>query len=110
MQKFLPLNIFVFFTKPFVLHIIAKSLDGIFRCLAIGDGVEYQCHEQSGHHVEDGVLFDEYGCQDDAAHQGEGTVFDQLVVAKVFASGQCNMRTSGIEHVDTREQVCRRIC
>ena len=35
--------------------------DGIFRCLAIGDRIEYQCHEQSSHHIKDRVLFDKYG-------------------------------------------------
>ena len=44
--------------------------------------------------------------QNNAAHECEGTVFDQLVVAEIFASGQRDMCTDGIEHVDAWEQVC----
>ena len=84
-------------------------LDRVFRCLAVSNGIEHQCHEQCGHHIKYGMLLDKYRCQNDAAHQCEGAVFHELVVTQVFASCQCDVGTDRIEYVDARKQICRSI-
>ena len=78
---YLPLYIVIFSSKPFGLSVGAYLFERIFGRFAVGDGIEHQCHEHCRHHVEDGVLFDKYGCENDAAHQGKGSKLQSCFVA-----------------------------
>ena len=97
----LPLHILIFSAETSGLSVGAYPLDRVLRCLAVGHGIEHQGHEQRGHHVKDGVLLNEYGSENDTAHQ-----LPALFVPEVFAAGEGDVCADGVEYVDAGEQVC----
>ena len=65
-----------------LLFLVAELSDCDQQVVTIYQGVHRSRHNESGEHIEDGVLFDEHGRHDDRRSQNQGSDADALFFSK----------------------------
>ena len=80
------------------------------RVRVVYNGVQEDGEYGSCHNIENGMLFQEHGGQDDQHHQNSGAIADCLMFLKIFTVPDRCIDADGIVNMDAREQICRGIC
>ena len=91
----------------FCFSLVAELSDCDQQVVTIYQGVHHSRHNESSEHIEDGVLFDEHGRQDDRRSQNQGSDADALFLLEAFAADDREMCTQGIIYMNAGPQVGR---
>lgn len=92
------------FPFPLAVHIVIKIDEYIGM---IYDTVHHSRHDKSGGHVEDGMLFDKHGRQDDRHTQNQGAGADTLILFQPCALHYRKMASQRVIHMDAGPEVRR---
>ena len=79
-----PLHFCYLTNLRFCFSLVAELSDCDQQVITIYQGVHHSRHNESGEHIEDGVLFDEHGCHDDRRSQNQGSDADALFLLEAF--------------------------
>ena len=91
----------------FCFSLVAELSDCNQQVVTIYQGIHYCCHNESSEYIEDGVLFDEHGRQDDRRSQNQGSDADALFLLEALAADDRKMCTQGIIYMNAGPQVGR---
>lgn len=105
-----PLHFCYLTNLRFCFSLVAELSDCDQQVVTIYQGVHRSRHNESGEHIEDGVLFDEHGCHDDRRSQNQGSDADALFLLEAFTADDRKMCTQGIIYMNAGPQVGRCVC
>lgn len=94
----------------FCFSLVAELSDCDQQVVTIYQGIHYRCHNESGEYIEDRVLFDEHGRQDDRRSQNQGSDADALFLLEALAADDRKMCTQRIIYMNAGPQVGRCVC
>ena len=101
---------FILTDLRFCFSFITELSDCDQQVITIYQGVHYSRHNESGEHIEDRVLFDEHGRQDDRRSQDQGSDADALFLLEALATDNRKMCTQGIIYMNAGPQIGRCVC